>query len=296
MMKKVLLFVLLSAFIFLIPIKNIKADTGPKPTLKINVNYKDNKKVYVDVLIKHKGDYLKSKKEMDFNDNIYDIYDFLINYNKSYNDNEYYPYSIFNPTPANVYSNGNNTFTLGYIVPQEYKILIYEKDTNTVIVTEVFKKNGFNSKLDLNLNIELKENDINYVKNNEIVGSQNHEHLTIFVNYLIRIILTLLVELGLLYFVFKYKDKKSILLVLSVNIFTQSILTVYLLKIYYNEGPLNYYIYLFVSEFFIFLFESLIYILFLKKDHKKSKLIALCYGITANLLSVMLTLLPVIYL
>ena len=33
-------------------------------------------KVYVDVLIKHKGDYLKSKKEMDFNDNIYDIYDF----------------------------------------------------------------------------------------------------------------------------------------------------------------------------------------------------------------------------
>lgn len=109
----------------------------------------------------------------------------------------------------------------------------------------------------------------------------------------LRVLLTLLIE-GAVFWLFMYREKRSWLIFLTINLVTQGILNICL-----NSGesllPAYLILALILGEFFVFIFELAAFP-FLIKEHKKGRTIL--YVLLANLLSLVaggfaITLLPV---
>lgn len=96
----------------------------------------------------------------------------------------------------------------------------------------------------------------------------------------IRLLLTLLLE-GIVFWLFGFRQKKSWVIFLAINLTTQGLLNIWL-----NSGgsPLPSYIILSLvfGEFFVFLVEMIMFPIFIK-EHKRSHIIA--YAFFANLIS-----------
>ncbi|TYQ16707.1 UNVERIFIED_CONTAM: hypothetical protein Cloal_3275 [Acetivibrio alkalicellulosi] len=96
----------------------------------------------------------------------------------------------------------------------------------------------------------------------------------------IRLLLTLLLE-GLIFWLFRFKEKKSWIIFLAINILTQGTLNIWL-----NRGnalmPSYLIISLIIGEFFVFVAEIISFPIFIK-EHKKFRI--LIYVLIANLIS-----------
>ena len=96
----------------------------------------------------------------------------------------------------------------------------------------------------------------------------------------IRLLLTLLLE-GIIFWLFRFRQKKSWLIFLAVNLVTQGVLNIWL-----NSGgslmPTYLIFSLIIGEFFVFAAEIIAFPLFIK-EHKKSRI--LIYAFIANLIS-----------
>ncbi len=96
----------------------------------------------------------------------------------------------------------------------------------------------------------------------------------------IRLLLTLMLE-GILFWLFRFREKKSWLVFLAINLMTQGALNLWL----NHGGPLmpNYLIFsLIFGEIFVFAAEMLAFPIFIKEQKKRRVLI---YTFTANLVS-----------
>lgn len=96
----------------------------------------------------------------------------------------------------------------------------------------------------------------------------------------IRVSSTLLIE-GIVFYLFKYRDKKSWLIFLITNLITQGFLNLSI------GGTVDGYIYIsyFLGEWVILVVETIVY-MFKLKEHEKSR--AFLYALLANLLSLAL--------
>lgn len=96
----------------------------------------------------------------------------------------------------------------------------------------------------------------------------------------IRVLLTLLLE-GIIFWLFRFKQKRSWLIFLAINLVTQGVLNIWL-----NSGGSvmpSYLIFaLIFGEFFVFTAEMIVFPLLIK-EHKKSRI--LIYTFIANLIS-----------
>ena len=108
-----------------------------------------------------------------------------------------------------------------------------------------------------------------------------------------RLLLTLLIE-GIIFWIFGFKQKRSWLIFLAINIVTQGALNIYLNS---SGSPINNYLIfsLIFGEFFVFSTEMIAFPIFIK-EHKWSY--NFLYAFVANLISLvagglMITLLPV---
>ena len=96
----------------------------------------------------------------------------------------------------------------------------------------------------------------------------------------IRLLLTLLLE-GIIFWLFRFRQKRSWLIFLAINLVTQGALNIWL----NNGGPLipSYLIFsLIIGEIFVFEAEMIAFPIFIK-EHKKSRI--LIYAFIANLIS-----------
>jgi len=96
----------------------------------------------------------------------------------------------------------------------------------------------------------------------------------------IRLLLTLLLE-GIIFWLFRFRQKRSWLIFLAINLVTQGVLNIWL-----NSGGSvmpSYLIFaLIIGEFFVFAAEMIVFPLLIK-EHKKSRI--LIYAFIANLIS-----------
>jgi len=96
----------------------------------------------------------------------------------------------------------------------------------------------------------------------------------------IRLLLTLLLE-GIIFWLFRFRQKRSWLIFLMINLVTQGALNIWL-----NSGGSlmpSYLIFsLIIGEFFVFTTEMIAFPIFIK-EHKKSRI--LIYAFIANLIS-----------
>lgn len=96
----------------------------------------------------------------------------------------------------------------------------------------------------------------------------------------IRLLLTLLLE-GIMFWLFRFRQKRSWLIFLAINLVTQGVLNIWL-----NSGgslmPIYLILSLFIGEVFVFAAEMIVFPIFIK-EHKKSRI--LIYAFIANLIS-----------
>ena len=214
----------------------------------------------------------------------------------------------------NVAETGDLNWT--YYPPDVFKILLYYPESNTFAVSGIYKRDAFHSCFTVDLSgMEIasvkyeqekseteSEEDVNwwaeFEKEHAADGETTEEPILDVpdevqpiivkktpsivgdvVSFLVRLVLTVLLEWGLA-LLFGYRSKKQGLLIGVVNIATQILLNVGL-YLGYPQVDTIFYLYLFL-EILIFGLEALVYILYLQKE-KQSR--AVVYALCANLLS-----------
>lgn len=290
-MKKLrlLLFVLLSVFLTLVLVdsKKVKADMFPKATARIEIIGVD-KPYKFEILVKRGiivDEYLESRV-----DNYYDD-EFPFEFFKSYVDEDgYVSRTLYSGgAPATLRKEGEHRYLVGYYsAPDEFKIILLFED-DVVITSKVVKRRMFESKM----TFDLTGVDLSSSKSGVGVVIEDIPYVPIISKFIIRVVLTILVELGILA-LFSYRSKRSFMLVGISNLVTQSLLTLFMFIAHYTW--MSYFgalIILIIGEFFVFLAEMIFYGLKLK-EHKKGR--AVLYGFVANLATLLLSIFTIAFI
>lgn len=271
-MKKILLF-LFFLVIALIITPLVSADFGPKRTVKIEFS-ESNKNIYVTVLSEsslygpHSSfeelfDEVNEENIANFKESIAPDIDneiFMAFFNYKDSDNYYLIYKIANLE--------NGEYNVLYYPPTDFKLLIYDSLNKEFIVSEIYETYAFNSYYFVDLNKPILE-----LKN-------NYDYLTEIISLIVRIVVTILVEIGIA-LLFKFRNKKELLIILFTNIVTQIILNLGLnIVAYYNSFFIFEAMLFILAEFLVFVLEAIIYS-FSMKD--KNTLLVIAYSFIANL-------------
>lgn len=263
---KVIISIFLFMLIFSIGTTTASADMGPKPASYITIKGIE-------------GDYVAcfASKEawgpnFDYErwQNYSDEHNF-IKYNPimEYKDDEGYKW-ITNYFECN----GVDEIKFTYYCPDEYKIVIYQNN-EFLIATEVLQRYAYSTyyEIDFSTGTVSTPQDITIVKTYDYFGE--------ILNLLLRIVLTLAIEIGL-FFLLKLYTKHNFIVVLITNLITQIFLNVMLNIELFNHGFLGALFLLFSLEFIILIIEFVVYQKLLK-DKKTSRIVF--YPLLANALS-----------
>lgn len=170
--------------------------------------------------------------------------------------------------------NGTQEISFTYYCPNEYKIVIYQND-EFLIATDILEMYAFTTyyEIDFSNGISVSQENI------KVINSYNY--FNEILNLVIRVVLTLVIEIGL-FFLFKLYTKRNLSIVIIVKLATQIFLNVAINIEQFYSGFLSAIILLFDLEVFILIIESVLYqALFKEKKHW----VILIYSILANVLS-----------
>jgi hypothetical protein len=172
---------------------------------------------------------------------------------------------------------GEDYISFTYYCPNEYKIVIYQND-QFLIATEALEMYAYSTyyEIDFSTGTVTTPQDIKVTK--------TYDYFSEVLNLIVRIALTLAIELGLFY-LFRLYTKRNFMVVLIVNLITQIFLNVAVNISLYNSGSLSALFLLFGLEFVILIIEFIAYQILLK-DKKRWTIIL--YPILANILSFVL--------
>ncbi len=278
---------------------NVKtsADTGPKPYVSVSIEG-DTKGMYMTLLSKKEstGPFsTRNKHGYTEEDEVYTKF-------LRYEDKDGFFYLNYHQSIE------NGTYKWGYYPPYTFKFLIYDSINDKFITDDViYERYAFGStyKIVLNDNITSGEDITNSVANRPLTVYQQKQIKNEIINFFIRLIICLSIEIAVA-LLFKFK-KLELVIILIVNLVTQIILNVLLsVYIYYNGYQVFNVIFIYViSELLVLFIEfvaynKLIYLIDTKKDYPiKSIKRILLYTVVANVASlvlgfVILTYLPII--
>ncbi len=171
--------------------------------------------------------------------------------------------------------------SFGYVgVPQKFKIIIQKSD-GTIQVSDVIQNRYLNARV----KYDMKTNQVLSVSGNILKrGIKLDEEF--FKDYLIRLLLTLIIEIFLA-IPFLYNKAKRLIIIAGVNIVTQTFLTVGMMFNYpvLHKLPLivEYFVVLLIGEVLVFLTEYLIYVKLFGKSEKREIAV---YTFIANVASI----------
>ena len=270
-MKKIIMVLLLLFSIFALEI-NVSADMGPKPSTTIKIEGIEGKYIAAFAATSAFGpnyDYEDWKERTEHNPEQNLVYNPIM---------EYKDEDGFKWITNYFLCEDESEISFNYYRPEVFKIVIY-KDGALFKVTEKIETYAFSS---------------NYIidfSNETIKISTPYNYLPEIGRFMIRVFATLIIEL-LILAMFRMLKKSSIKTVIAINIITQIILNIILNIIIYYDGNLSAMYLLFYLEVGVFIFESIAYCLFIKKE-KKYKLIG--YSLVDNFLSFILGLFLLCY-
>lgn len=254
----------------------VKADTGPKPSVNITINFDVDSDVYVSLLAREKS-----------NGPYQEIVEGDHRYNElSEMDLKFYEYAKTNDHYFWGYTKkltkDDNIYKWTYYPPFNFLVICYIESTNEFIVTsEELTRYAF----DTYYQMDLENVNGTYVLNNI---KKNYNYTGEILHFLLRVVITLAIELTLAFLVFRFRGK-AFLVIAVTNIITQIGLNVLLNIINYNSGSLSLIINYILLEILILVGEMIIYLIFIKKlDKSYSTIKIIMYSILANALSFIL--------
>lgn len=178
-----------------------------------------------------------------------------------------------------------------YCPPDAFKILLYYPETQTFVVSGIYKKYAFDSYY----TVDMEGINIGSVEYNEKLSSdkryeeylavlkaeRSYEYKREIISLILRIVITILIETVIAMF-FGFRNKKQILLIIGVNILTQIFLNFALNITAYDLANCS--LLYMLSEIIIFALESAIYCKWMKKISNKPKKNRYCilYALIAN--------------
>lgn len=264
-MKKIKIIFSVIVFIFLFSITtNVDADMGPKPASYVTIKGIEGDYVACfaakeawgpnfdyEAWIEYEMDYLQYNPIMEYKDD--EGFKWITHYYEC---------------------SGEDEISFTYYCPNEYKIVIYQNG-QFLIATEALEMYAFATyyEIDFSTGTVTTPQDIKVTKTYDYFGE--------VLNLIIRIVLTLAIEIGLFY-LFRLYTKRNFMVVLIVNLITQIFLNVAVNISLYNSGSLNALFLLFGLEFIILIVEFIAYQILLK-DKKRWAIIL--YPILANIFS-----------
>jgi len=174
-------------------------------------------------------------------------------------------------------------FSWTYYPPQTFKVLIYLPQKDTFIVSGICERYAFDS--DFVVRVTLGEIQTSQTYTGTTV-EKNYDFLWQSVSLLARIVGTIGIEL-LIALIFRFTNKKQILLILYVNLATQILLNVGLNVVTYFGGGFSFVLVYALAEWLVFAVEGVLYTAFMPKCGLDSKKIWLVwvYSFVANLIS-----------
>ena len=270
---RVILFVcVVFLFTFLFSNVRIKADTGPKPYVTIEI--KGNTQGYYMTLLAKS----ESSGPYSSNEEYHEDMDAIdVKFNTYSKGDEFYYWFVYE-------SIEDGEFHWGYYPPSTFKILIYDSINDRFITdNKEYTRESFETLLKLTLN---NGGEVPFT----VTKSSNYT-LKIILGFVLRLMICLGIELGVA-FLFKFK-KKQYLVIIGANILTQVVLNSILASIIYSLG-MSYWliipVYIFLEVAILFV-EWLLYVLFINKVNKDNVMAGyklFLYSLSANAASLVL--------
>lgn len=159
----------------------------------------------------------------------------------------------------------------GYYPPQNFKVLLYFPEYDCLVpIAEALERYAFDTYYTVDASGLKLESDVSgsvKIVQGEIRAEKSYDYTMEIVSLFCRIIFTLLVELGIA-LLFGFNGKKQLLIILTANIFTQTVLNVLLNLTYHSQGPWAFIFNYVWMEALVFVIEGAIYRRYL---HRYSK-------------------------
>jgi len=176
-----------------------------------------------------------------------------------------------------------------YYPPNTFKILLYYPENDRFVVSGIYEKYAF----DTYYTVDMDKSDIKSVEYNDelstderILAYRSYNYRREVVSLVVRIVLTIAVEMCIA-LLFGFFKKKQLVLLMCVNTLTQIILNVLLNVINYRSGEWAFVFYYILLEIVVFAIEAIIYTRYIgkftEKPVKKGK--AIVYAFVANAVS-----------
>lgn len=263
-MKKIMIFVLLIISIIAIP-TNVFADTGPKPSIDVTIKNLKTKNYILDLFVYDKEASKKDEGPQVWgniglsDDEIQQLY--KLNYNGWISVSTRAGKIIFSDCKGNAKHQNN----FGYFgTPEVYKIVIINKDTGEIKISNKIVRKEFNSKVTVDYNdMKVVETNINVVK--------------MLIKLSLSLILTLVIEL-VIALLFKTGNYTTIAITnLISNVLLQALLLIFI-------G--NYIPVFIIGEVLVIGSELLVYLLKFKNISKAKTTI---YTLVANIATILIT-------
>lgn len=233
---------------------HVYADTGPKPSVTINIGGLEGEKYYMTLLSKEKGTGPWSiSREYEANYGDEDIWQRFSAYKDT--DGYYFIGNFKECSEANV-------FSWTYYPPKNFKILIYVPSHDKFIVSsDNYERYAFHSYYDIEVSLN----------NSTIEVDKSYYYAKEIIAFALRMVICILIELFVAY-LFGFRRKTYLLVIVITNIITQIFLNGTLQFLVYKRGPwfLDFSAY-FSLEIMIFVIEAICYNIMLYK-RKRQKL------------------------
>lgn len=283
-MKKKVLITIIILLTIMVPSTNVKADMFSKPTAIVDVVGVE-KEYSFEVLTKIDTVKLLSIEELEakLEQNYYEPINYPKNLFNGYQDSDNYASrTLYTNKPATIQKLDSNKFKIGYFnAPKELKVAIIVEG-NILLVSKIIERKLFDSELVF----DLTGVDLTISNNNVGIVKENIPYRSISWKFVVRVIITIIVEL-LILLMFNYKNKKSYIVVGLTNFVTQSILTIFMIISFYVWGKeFGLITAIIIGEAFVFLAEIIVY-RFILTEKTTSR--ATIYAVVANTVTVLIS-------
>lgn len=271
-MKKYLSVLLCFIIIFSFPF-TAYADIGPKPSVNITFEGVEKGTVYYGTLLSERDSTGPSsawdgieghESHYNFSKELWQIF-------ADYTDTDgyYFLQEVWECTET-------NQLNWTYYPPSPFKILLYFPDTDTYFVSDIYERYAFDSYYTVDLTENFREEKL-------ISAEKSYDFTWEIISLAARVVATILLEIAIA-FIFGYREKKTLIFIAWVNIFTQVLLNVSLNIVNYIMGGMAYVIFLILFEVAVFAIEALLYVLLINRFSKKpsGRMKAVAYAFAAN--------------
>ena len=245
------------------------ADTGPKPSVRINFENMGDGLCYGTLLSKnastgpasawngqeedamHKGNYEYAALD-------YDTWKAFAEYEDA--DGYYFLQEAWKVSES-------KQIAWTYYPPQSFKILLYFPESGTFAVSGICERYAFDSYYTVDMD-GVHMDSVAY--DQQLQPQRSYDFTAELVSLFARIVITIAIEMAVA-LLFGFREKKQLLLLVTVNAVTQILLNVLLNVVNYNSGQFAFVAYYIFFELIVFALEAVLYCILMKKVSTKQK-------------------------